>query len=328
MIVATVVLALLVGVSLGLLGGGGSILTVPLLVYVAGQDAKMAIATSLLVVGVTSATGAISHARAGRVQWRTGLMFGAAGMAGAYAGGRIGSLVDGTWLLIAFAVMMAVTAVAMLRGRDGAEPPADGRMAVWKVLLEGAVVGLVTGLVGAGGGFLVVPALVLFGGVPMHVAVGTSLVVIAMKSGAGLLGYLQGVQFDWPLAIAVTLAAVVGSVLGGRLVDRIPQDRLRTAFGWFVAVMSVFVLVQEAPAGLRDAVLTSPVTWVVAAVIALVLGARRWGRFCTVPSEDPMPEGAEDEHEDRGPAVHAVRGPLRDPGDRGGRAGDPDRGGP
>lgn len=268
MMIAVVALAVLVGISLGLLGGGGSILTVPLLVYVAGQDPKTAIATSLLVVGVTSAAGAISHARAGRVQWRTGLLFGAAGMAGAYAGGRLGTLVDGTWLLIAFALMMGATSVAMLRDRTQPEP-SDGEMAVWKVLLEGVLVGLVTGLVGAGGGFLVVPALVIFGGVPMGIAVGTSLVVIAMKSGAGLAGYLSGVTIDWPLALAVTAAAVVGSVIGGRLVDRIPQERLRTGFGWFVAVMAVVVLVQETPAGIRDAVMASPITWVVGGLAVL-----------------------------------------------------------
>ncbi len=274
-----IALAVLVGLSLGMLGGGGSILAVPLLVYVAGMDAKAAIATSLLVVGVTSATGAISHARAGRVQWRTGILFGLAGMAGAYAGGRIGTLVDGTWLLLAFAGMMAVTAAAMLRSRPPREPATqDHQMAVGKILLEGVVVGLVTGLVGAGGGFLVVPALVLLGGVPMHVAVGTSLVVIAMKSMAGLAGYLSGIQVDWPLALGVTAAAVVGSVAGGRLVEYVPQDRLRNAFGWFVAAMAVFVLVQEAPAGLRSAVLTSPVTWVgllVAATTVVLVRTRR-----------------------------------------------------
>lgn len=266
MTVAVVALAVLVGISLGLLGGGGSILTVPLLVYVAGQDPKTAIATSLLVVGVTSAAGAVSHARAGRVQWRTGLVFGAAGMAGAYAGGRLGTAIDGTVLLIAFALMMGATSIAMLRGRRDREP-ADGEMALWKVLVEGVVVGLVTGLVGAGGGFLVVPALVLFGGVPMGIAVGTSLVVIAMKSGAGLAGYLAGVTIDWPLALSVTAAAVVGSFVGGRLVDRIPQDRLRTGFGWFVAAMAVFVLVSEMPAGVREAVLGSPVAWVVGGLL-------------------------------------------------------------
>ncbi len=183
------------------------------------------------------------------MQWRTGLLFGVAGMAGAYAGGRLGTLVDGTWLLVAFALMMGATSFAMLRNGHEHEP-SDEPMAVWKVLGEGVVVGVVTGLVGAGGGFLVVPALVLLGGVPMGVAVGTSLVVIAMKSTAGLAGYLSGVTIDWPLAIGVTVAAIIGSVLGGRLVGRIPQDRLRTGFGWFVAVMAVVILVQEAPVGL------------------------------------------------------------------------------
>ena len=121
MIALTIALAVLVGISLGLLGGGGSILTVPLLAYVAGMDAKQAIATSLLVVGVTSAVGAISHARAGRVQWRTGLVFGVAGMAGAYAGGLLARFIPGTVLLIGFAVIMIATAVAMLRGRKDVE---------------------------------------------------------------------------------------------------------------------------------------------------------------------------------------------------------------
>lgn len=279
MTILVIALAVLVGVSLGMLGGGGSIMAVPLLVYVAGMDAKAAIATSLLVVGVTSATGAISHARAGRVQWRTGILFGLAGMAGAYAGGRIGTLVDGTWLLIAFAAMMAVTAGAMLRRPAPREPASHAqRMAIGKILAEGVVVGLVTGLVGAGGGFLVVPALVLLGGVPMHVAVGTSLVVIAMKSMAGLAGYLSGVQVDWPLALGVTAAAVAGSLAGGRLVGHIPQDRLRRAFGWLVAVMAVFVLAQEAPASLRSALLSSPITWAALAVgvpVVLVWARRR-----------------------------------------------------
>ena len=192
MIALTVGLAVFVGIALGLLGGGGSILTVPLLAYVAGMDAKQAIATSLLVVGVTSAVGAISHARAGRVQWRTGLIFGGAGMAGAYLGGILARFIPGTVLLIGFALMMIATAIAMLRGRKTvAAGDTTHRMPVPKIVAEGLVVGLVTGLVGAGGGFLVVPALALLGGLPMPIAVGTSLIVIAMKSFAGLGGYLS-----------------------------------------------------------------------------------------------------------------------------------------
>jgi hypothetical protein len=243
-----VVLALSVGVgvALGMLGGGGSILTVPLLVYVAGLDAKEAIATSLFVVGVTSAVGAFSHARAGRVRWRTGLFFGAAGMAGAYAGGRVAEYLPGSLLLVAFGLMMLATAVAMLRGRRAPEGTVHTDLPLLHVALHGVVVGVVTGLVGAGGGFLVVPALVLLGGLPMGAAVGTSLVVIAMKSAAGLAGYLHSVQIDWGLALAVTAAAVLGSVLGGRLVGRVDPDVLRRAFGWFVVVMGVFVLGTQA----------------------------------------------------------------------------------
>lgn len=252
MIPLAVALAVLVGLSLGLLGGGGSILTVPLLVYVAGVEAKVAIATSLLVVGVTSAVGALSHARAGRVQWRTGLLFGGAGMVGAYVGGRLAQLIAGEILLLAFALMMVATAIAMLRGRKQVDPSkVHQRLPVGRVLLDGAVVGLVTGLVGAGGGFLVVPALALLGGLPMPVAVGTSLVVIAIKSFGGLAGYLASVQIDWGLALGVTAAAVVGALVGGRLVGRTDPETLRKAFGWFVLVMGAVILVQEAPADWR-----------------------------------------------------------------------------
>jgi len=252
LITLTVALAVVVGVTLGLLGGGGSILMVPLLVYVAGLDAKEAIAASLVVVGVTAAVSVVGHARAGRVRWRTGLLFGAAGMAGALAGGFIGGHLPGQLLMIAFAGMMVATAVAMLRGRKDVDPStAHAELPVGRVLLDGVVVGLVTGLVGAGGGFLVVPALALLGGLPMGVAVGTSLLVIAMKSFAGLTGYLATVSIDWALVGAVTAAAVIGSLIGARVVDRIPADALRRAFGWFVLAMGAFVLVQEAPEGAR-----------------------------------------------------------------------------
>ncbi|MGC4896694.1 sulfite exporter TauE/SafE family protein [Micromonospora sp. DT31] len=240
--------AVLIGVSLGLLGGGGSILAVPLLVYVADLPAKEAIATSLLVVGVTSAVGVLPHARAHRVRWRTGLVFGVAGMAGAYAGGRLAAYVPAGVLLVGFAVMMLATATAMILGRRAqAAGAAPRKLSMPRVVGDGVVVGLVTGLVGAGGGFLVVPALALLGGLPMPVAVGTSLVVIAMKSFAGLAGYLSGVSINWGLAVAVTAAAIVGSLLGGRLVGSVPPDVLRRVFGWFVVVMGVFVLTRQLP---------------------------------------------------------------------------------
>lgn len=265
----TVALAALIGVSLGMLGGGGSILAVPLLVYVAGLPAKEAIATSLLVVGVTSAAAVVPHARAGRVRWRTGLVFGVAGMSGAYAGGRLAAYIPGAVLLTAFALMMLATAAAMIRTRTGvASRPAHHELPVALVVGEGVVVGLVTGLVGAGGGFLVVPALALLGGLPMAVAVGTSLVVIALKSFAGFAGYLSIVDINWPLALAVSAASVAGSLAGGQLTGRIPAETLRKAFGWFVVVMGGFVLAQQVPADLR----TNPLLLASVAVAALVTG--------------------------------------------------------
>ena len=268
-------LAVLVGVSLGLLGGGGSILTVPLLVYIAGMEPKEAIATSLLVVGVTSAAGAVSHARAGRVQWRTGLLFGAAGMAGAYAGGRLGEYVPGEYLLLGFALMMVATSVAMLRGRKGGDSEtAHHQLPVPRVLLDGVVVGLVTGLVGAGGGFLVVPALALLGGMPMPVAVGTSLIVIAMKSMAGLAGYLSSVHIDWALAGAVTFAAVLGSIIGGRLAGMVSPVHLRKGFGWFVLIMGGLVLAQEMPTRVLGFVAEHPLSLLTAGIaIAVLVGS-------------------------------------------------------
>ncbi|MGY1704782.1 sulfite exporter TauE/SafE family protein [Geodermatophilus sp. SYSU D00697] len=267
LIAVTVTLAVVVGLTLGLLGGGGSILMVPLLVYVAGMDAKEAIAASLVVVGVTAAISVVGHARAGRVRWRTGLLFGLAGMAGAFTGGPLGGHLPGQLLMATFAVVMVATAVAMLRGRRDVDPArAHTELPVLHVLLDGLAVGLVTGLVGAGGGFLVVPALALLGGLPMGVAVGTSLLVIAMKSLAGLAGYLTTVPIDWALTGAVTAAAVVGSLFGARLVDRIPAEALRRGFGWFVLAMGSVVLVQQAPGGLRLPALAT------LAGVALVVG--------------------------------------------------------
>ncbi|MCQ1952031.1 MULTISPECIES: sulfite exporter TauE/SafE family protein [Arthrobacter] len=243
---ATLLLSVLIGLSLGLLGGGGSILTVPILTYVAGMSPREAIASSLFVVGVTSAFSAVRHARRGRVKWRTGLLFGAAGMAGAFGGGLLGGRIPGAVLMVAFALMMIATSVAMIRGRRGGAVESHSKeLPVGKVIVEGLAVGLVTGLVGAGGGFLVVPALALLGGLSMPVAVGTSLVVISLKSFAGLSGYLTTVSLDWALVGSVTAAAIVGSLIGARLVGRIPEAALRRGFGFFVLGMGIFVLAME-----------------------------------------------------------------------------------
>ncbi|MFE9017601.1 sulfite exporter TauE/SafE family protein [Streptomyces sp. NPDC007808] len=298
MITLVVAASLLIGVSLGVLGGGGSILTVPVLVYLAGVDTKEAIATSLLVVGVTSAAAVVPHARAGRVRWRTGLLFGLAGMIGAYGGGRLAAFVPGPVLLTLFAVMMIGTAVAMIRGRRTAPGQRRRELPTARLLVDGVVVGLVTGLVGAGGGFLVVPALALLGGLAMNVAVGTSLLVIAMKSAAGLAGHLADAHIDPALAALVTASAVVGGLLGGRIAGRIPQDALRRSFGWFVAVMGALVLARQTGSGLRQMLLTSPWSWGCAAVVAgIVVGRlvpRRFGRGPDRPGDPARPTGGEE----------------------------------
>lgn len=255
--VLVLALSAVIGIALGLLGGGGSILTVPLLVYVAGFGEKEAIAASLFIVGTTSIVAVIGHARAKRVQWRTGIIFGVASMIGAFAGGIIGGYIPGNVLLILFAIMMLATAFAMIRGRKkkpapaGAESvldkpePESKNLPLFRILLDGAVVGLATGMVGAGGGFLVVPALTLLAGLPMAVAVGTSLLVIAMKSFAGLGGYLFTVQLDWLPILAITGIAIIGSFFGSALAGKIDEGKLRKIFGYFVLVMGAFVLTQE-----------------------------------------------------------------------------------
>lgn len=269
----TLVLALFIGLALGTLGGGGSILTVPLLTYVAGFEPKEAIASSLLVVGVTSLFSLGVHARHGRVQWRTGFIFGAAGMVGAFAGGLIGGQLPGTVLMVAFALMMIATALAMITRRSAKSgTPKSGetgtkRLHLGKTLIDGVLVGVVTGIVGAGGGFLIVPALVFLGGLSMPVAVGTSLLVISMKSFAGLAGYLTTVTLNWPVVAAVTAVAVVGALIGARVSGRIPAGTLQKIFGVFVLATGVLVLMTELPP--TGAAITAGVALLAVAITAV-----------------------------------------------------------
>lgn len=238
------VLSLAIGVSLGLLGGGGSILTVPILVYAMGLEGKQAIATSLLVVGVTSAAAMIPHARGRRVDFRVGVTFGAASMAGAFFGGRFAHVLPSSVLLVGFAVMMLVTGLAMLRGRPASVARAP-RMRWGRVLGVGVLIGIVTGLIGAGGGFVIVPALALLCGLTMPRAIATSLFVIAMNSLAGFAGYIGSIRIDLRLAAFVTITAVIGSVLGGSLAGRAKPETLRGAFAWLVLAMSVYMLARQ-----------------------------------------------------------------------------------
>jgi uncharacterized membrane protein YfcA len=247
MVILGLALATLIGLSLGLLGGGGSILTVPIFVYVLGFEAKTAIAMSLAVVGATSAVGAVGHWRAGNVNMRVAAIFGVFAMGGTYLGARLAVYFSGAAQLTLFAAVMLAAAWFMFRPprlRDaGAENPPP--MSLVLIVVEGLAVGVLTGLVGVGGGFLIVPALVLLGGVPMKEAVGTSLLVIALKSAAGFAGYLGQVEVDWPFMSLFTLMAVLGIALGTYLVRFVPQHALRRAFAVFLVLMGSLILYQN-----------------------------------------------------------------------------------
>lgn len=237
-------LAVLIGLSLGLLGGGGSILTVPVFVYVLGFAAKPAIAMTLPVVGTASLVGAASHWRAGNVRLRAALLFGLAAMAGAYLGARLALHVAGAVQLATLGVVMVAAAVSMLAGRrDDGEAAARRPLPV--LLAAGVGVGMLTGFVGIGGGFLIVPALVLLAGLPMKQAVGTSLVVIAMNSAAGFAGYAGTVAVPWGFLAAFTACAVVGILLGTRLVRHVSAATLRRGFAVFLLAVAALVLYQN-----------------------------------------------------------------------------------
>ena len=243
--------AIAIGLSLGLLGSGGSILTVPVLVYLLGQDEKTAIAGSLFIVGSIALAASLPFLRAGFVQWRSVLMFGIPGMLGTYFGAVIAAWVAGSLQLALFAIVMLLASWLMLRPIDLENTDRSAR-AAWKIAGDGLVVGVVTGLVGVGGGFLIVPALVLLGGLNMHQAVATSLVIIALKSYSGFLKYLdvlesQGLHLDWRTLLLVTALGIAGSAVGSRLARRLPQDRLKRGFGYFLIVMGLYILVRSAP---------------------------------------------------------------------------------
>lgn len=243
-------LAALIGLSLGLLGGGGSILTVPIFVYVLGFAAKPAIAMSLPVVGATSLVGALGHWRAGNVNLRVALIFGGVAMAGAYAGARLAVFVSGRVQLTLLAIVMLAAAASMFRSSRSREGGVDARAQgaeggarpLGLVLAVGLGVGLLTGLVGIGGGFLVVPALVVLGKLPMKQAIGTSLVVIAMNSLSGFLGYLGQVTIPWSFIALFTAVAIAGILVGTYLVRFVSQAALKRAFAVFLVLMGGMML--------------------------------------------------------------------------------------
>jgi uncharacterized protein len=243
--------ALVIGLTLGLLGSGGSILTVPVLVYLVGVPDKAAIADSLAIVGVIAAVAAIPYALQRSIHWRSVLFFGVPGIVGTYLGAALSAYVSGAFQLTLFALVMLLAAGLMFRGRA---PSVDGhiRQAAWKIMAEGLIVGILTGLVGVGGGFLIVPALVLLGGLSMRLAVGTSLLIIAAKSLAGFTKYVdvlaaEGIGIDWGIIAIFSAIGIVGSFIGNRVSSLVPQRALKRGFAAFLVIMGAFILVKEGP---------------------------------------------------------------------------------
>lgn len=247
-VLAAVLVGVIVGIVVGALGAGGGILSVPILVYALGQHPHSAAASSLVIVGSTAVAGLVHHVRRRTVDWGNGVTFGLLGVAGSFAGSRISVQLDGRVLLALFAVLLALVAVAMFRsaligrrgsGREPVEPPAGGRNWLRTIALA-TLTGLLTGLFGVGGGFIVVPILVLVLRVPIRTAAGTSLVVMMIASISGLLSRIgTGVVIDWPLTMAFALASMLGGLLGGPASARLPGWVLTMVFAGLLAAVAV-----------------------------------------------------------------------------------------
>lgn len=252
-------LGLVVGLALGALGGGGSILAVPALVYVVGQTPQAATTTSLVVVALASLGGLVGHWRAGNVALVPGLVFGLAGIGGSFAGSHLNAALPPEVLLGLFAVLMLVAAGAMLRRANGGRPDRRAEAATGppvavatardvtvglalRVLAAGTVVGFLTGLLGVGGGFVIVPALVLVLRFDMQVAVGTSLLVIAINAAMALAAHVTGPgQVDWGVAVPFTIAALLGVAAGTAIAERVPSEQLTRAFAVLLVAVALYV---------------------------------------------------------------------------------------
>lgn len=239
--------ALVIGASLGLLGGGGSILTVPIFVYAVGLDPKLAVAASLPVVAITSASAAFVHWRLGNVQLRTALIFGAMAAVGAFAGARGATLLSGATQFALLALVMLGAAYRMLSNStpQAVDAPAMEGIPFVKLIPVALGVGILTGIVGIGGGFLIVPTLVLICRLPMRTAVGTSLFVIAMNAASGAAGYAGTTAIPWNLVFIFAAISVAGSLGGSRLSAHVPQVALRRGFGVLLALLAVVILFQN-----------------------------------------------------------------------------------
>jgi uncharacterized membrane protein YfcA len=246
-LVLDLILGFGIGLSLGLMGGGGSLLTVPALVYLVGQTPQAAVTTSLAIVGANSLMGASFHRAQGTLNWKVALSFGGAGMLVSYLAAGYSKMLPEALLLVAFAaIMLLVGGLLLARGKnDAVEAYAPRPLPV--VIASGAGVGLLTGILGVGGGFLIVPALVMLVGLPMQMAVGTSLIVIAMNSLAGFLGHAGDGSFNATLTAIFTLAGLLGTFAGSRLSKRLPAVKLQKMFAWFVIALALFLLYDNLP---------------------------------------------------------------------------------
>ncbi len=247
------VLAVCIGLSLGLIGGGGSILAVPILVYVMGLNSKVAIAMSLIIVCIISIIGLIPHWQQGNVRLKIALAFIPTAVIGAYLGASLTALpvITDTIQLMAFGVVMAIASILMIR-RGRQVIPKTNKLPFWKGLPqwltisgEGLGVGILTGFVGVGGGFIIVPTLVIVEGIPIKQAIGTSLVIIATNSIAGFLGYINQVAIDWQLVLSFTLAASGGTIAGAYLNQYVNAKQLQQGFGYFILAVAIFVLIKQ-----------------------------------------------------------------------------------
>jgi uncharacterized membrane protein YfcA len=252
--------SLIIGLSLGLIGGGGSILTVPVLVYLFGIDPVLATAYSLFIVGSTSLVGALPKYKNGEINIKTAIIFGIPSILAVYATRAFivpaipSTIINlGSWtltkpllMMMIFAVLMVFASVSMIRSKDNKKQDQGPQVFNYPmILLEGAIVGILTGLVGAGGGFLIIPALVLFSKLPMKQAIGTSLLIIAAKSLVGFTGDLGKQTMDWTLLLSVTALAIIGIFIGNALGKKVSAESLKKGFGWFVLIMGIYIIIKE-----------------------------------------------------------------------------------
>jgi uncharacterized membrane protein YfcA len=242
-IALTLLFGALVGLTLGLVGGGGSILTVPILVYALGESVHLATGTALAIVGANALIGAWEHRRAGRLRLQVALIFGGAGILGAFAGSWLNHLASTRLVLVGFALLMlaAGTAMAHLRLRDRAATASRVHLSP-RVVLAGLAVGVLTGFFGVGGGFLIVPSLVLVLGLPMREAVGTSLLVIALNAASALAGHLRFGGIDPRVTLLFIMGGAAGTILGSRLAGRIDEHRLRQGFAALIVLVAAYIL--------------------------------------------------------------------------------------